>query len=42
MSNAQGPGDAATVSQHADKHRECKDCMDACNRLLPHLKKLAA
>ncbi len=33
---------SAECKKHANEHRECKDCMEACDRLLPELKKVAA
>ena len=32
---------AAECEKHAKMHRECRECMEACNRLLPELKKVA-
>lgn len=33
---------AAECEKHADMHRECRACMEACEAVVPHLKKLAA
>lgn len=33
---------AAECEMHADQHRECRACMEACQAVIPHLKKLAA
>jgi Cys-rich four helix bundle protein (predicted Tat secretion target) len=32
----------AECEKHAKMHRECRECMEACKRLLPELKKVAA
>jgi Cys-rich four helix bundle protein (predicted Tat secretion target) len=33
---------SAACRKHAKEHRECADCMKACDAVLPELKKLAA
>lgn len=33
---------AAECKKHADEHRECRDCMEACRAVVPLLKELAA
>lgn len=33
---------AAECRKHADDHRECRDCMEACDAVLPMLRQLTA
>jgi Cys-rich four helix bundle protein (predicted Tat secretion target) len=33
---------SAECKKHAAEHQECKDCMEACDRVIPLLEKLAA
>ncbi len=33
---------SAECRKHADKHQECKACMDACDALIPQLEQLTA
>jgi Cys-rich four helix bundle protein (predicted Tat secretion target) len=33
---------SAACREHAEKHKECRDCMEACDRVVAALKKLVA